>query len=415
MIRVSLPRKYSNQQWIEDIEYLRDKIKLKHPNPYIRLSREAFHKQFEELIKEVPSLNDETIRLKLTNCVSNIGDMHTAISLKQPSTLFPLILLKFKKDFRVIKSSENLQDILGSKLLKINNRDINEIFESLREIIPAENDSYRDSKALEYLTCPEILDIIGLPSNENTKFEFMAMGGARVTKKIPPVPMNSQNSLKGLIKEYKNLPSPRKGSNNLLPYWSDYIDDLKTLYVKYSACFDGAFARQWGFPYWDEFPPFDRFIEEIINTVNTKEVEKFIFDLRGNIGGNIEFTERIFNSLNNRTAWRDNLDKGNKFFVITDNRIYSCGVATCMYLKSFTNATFVGEATGGNVLIFSVCPNDTFYLPNTKIQAACSSAQTRIYKTNVSGNFQPDIVIERSFEEYLQGRDAFFDYIINKL
>lgn len=415
MIKDSTLKKYSNLQWIEDIEYLRDKIKFKHPNPYIRLSREVFHNQFQALIEEVPSLNDEAIRLKLIKCISNIGDMHTTISLTQSGTLFPLVLSKFGGDFRVIKSSYNLQDILGSRLLKISNRDINEIFGSIREIIPAENDIYRDIKALEYLICPEILNIIGLYSTGNMIFEFITIKGEHVIKEISAIPGDSMSSMKGLINGYKNLPLPHRDLNTFLPYWSSFLDDLKILYVKYSACFDGTFARQWGFPHWDEFPPFDDFIEEIIHTINTKEVRKFALDLRGNIGGNIQFTERIFDSLNYKTAWKNNLDIQNKFYIITDNRIYSCGVATCMYLKSFTNGTFVGEATGGNVLIFSVTPNDTFYLPNTKIQAACSSSLTKLYKTDITGNFLPDIEIERSFDDYLDGKDAFFDYIVNRL
>lgn len=408
-------KEYSYKQWREDIEYLRDKIKLKHPDPYIKLSREAFHDQFQTLIEEVPSLSDENIRLKLIKCISNIGDMHTTILMKQSGPLFPLILNKFGKDFRIIKSSEELQDILGSRMLKINDRDINEIFEDIRELIPAENDIYRDSKALECLICPEILNITGLHSMWNMIFEFMTIEDKYIIKELSPMTNNSLKCLKGLIRGYKNLPSPPEGGSRFLPYWSSYLNDIKVLYVKYSACFDGPFAREWGFPNWNEFLPFDDFIEGIVHSINTKRADKFVLDLRGNVGGNIEFTERLFNSLNNRTDWKKYLDSRDRFFIITDNRIYSCGVATCIYLKSYTNGTFVGEATGGNVRIFSVTPNDTFYLPNTKIQAACSSAETRLCKTNITGNFHPDIEIERSFDDYLNGKDGFFDYVISKL
>lgn len=406
-------KEYSSQQWREDIEYLRDKIKLKHPDPYFKLGREEFHGQFQALLEEVPALSDEKIRLKLINCVSNIGDMHTTILLKQSGLLLPFIIGKFGRDFRIIKSSEELQDLLGSRLLQINGRDINEVFETIRSLIPDENDIYRDSKALEFLICPEILNLVGLPSMENMIFEFMTIGNKYITKKISPLPGNSLKSMKTLINGYKNLPSPPEGASRFLPYWSSYLEDIKVLYIKYSACFDGLFAREWGFPNWNEFLPFDDFIEDIISRINTKEVDKLVLDLRGNVGGNMDFTERLFISLNNRTNWKRSLDSSNRFFIITDNRIYSCGVATCIYLKSYTKGTFVGEATGGNVRIFSITPKDTFYLRNTRLQAACSSAETRLCQTSIIGNFHPDIEIQSSFEDYLNGTDRFFDYIIN--
>ena len=52
-----------DQEWVTDIHYFQQKIAEKHIDPFFRLPQEEFDRQIEELVAQVPELDDIEIIL----------------------------------------------------------------------------------------------------------------------------------------------------------------------------------------------------------------------------------------------------------------------------------------------------------------------------------------------------------------
>jgi len=67
----------SKTKWMEDIDYLQTTLAKKHKNVYHTLTKEEYNEKFNKLREELPSLNDNEIKIKLSQIVASVGDAHT--------------------------------------------------------------------------------------------------------------------------------------------------------------------------------------------------------------------------------------------------------------------------------------------------------------------------------------------------
>lgn len=404
-------KEISAEEWIEDIKFLKNKIINKHPNPYIRLSEKEFNNKIEDLIEKVPKLESKEIEFRVRELVAEIGDMHTTTVFINEDSKFPFTLKKFNNDFRIIAAGEKYSNILGFKLETINNIQVQEILEEIKRIIPNENCIYRESKALEYLSYPEILQIIGIKDvYKGISLCLIDFNGEEVESYME-FSMEIDN-MKELTENSNNLPKRKMINKNFeLPYWFQYIEERNILYIKYNMCMDNRFAETWNMPYFREYPDFYDFIEELYNVIEVENVQKVIFDMRNNIGGNPKYSKYIFLKLCESSKWTSCLNKKDNFFILINSGVVSGGVETCEYLKLNTKATFVGEPTGGNVSSFAVGIKDDFRLPNSQIYVVCASKRGNNSLLDFEFNFIPDVKIDTTFEDYLNRNDPVFNYV----
>lgn len=178
-------------------------------------------------------------------------------------------------------------------------------------------------------------------------------------------------------------------------YWYKYLENNKTLYLKYNQCVES-----------NKDGKISDFNNEILDFINNNSVDKFVIDMRDNGGGGQDQLDIIIQGIKNKE-----INNKNKFFVIVGRNTFSAAIGDVVKWRKETNATFIGQETSGKLNHYGSW--DTFALPNSKLTVQYST----MYVNNgddESDSFIPDKTIEISIDDYVNKKDPVLDYIIEK-
>lgn len=168
-------------------------IKKSHPNPFIYISEKEWDTNVETIKKNIWKLSDLQVSMELSHLVSSIRDMHTYINplyvvnpvgeelSRSNLKVFPIIYEWFEDDLRVISCDSKYKDILGAKLLSINNISANDIVNGVSKMYPFENNQDTKYQSKEYIALYEVLNFLGIVDNEVSKFTFEKDNGEKVS------------------------------------------------------------------------------------------------------------------------------------------------------------------------------------------------------------------------------------------
>ena len=151
---------------------------------------------------------------------------------------------------------------------------------------------------------------------------------------------------------------------------------------------------------------FRKFTKDVFDIIDSKKVKTLVIDLRDNGGGN----SMIFNPFLKAVRKRDSINKKENLFVIVGRRTFSSAMLNAMDLKKDTNATLIGESTGGKPNHFGEVK--ILHLSNTDVDVYYSS---NYFKTTDedTDSLYPDINISLKASSYFNGNDDFLDYILD--
>ena len=388
------------EKWQEDLDYLAKELPKRHKNLYHQVSAEKFQRAIENLKQNVPTLSNHEIAVEFARIVAMIGDGHTELSLIQSATQFeriPLYFYYFGDSLYIIAATEIYKSTIGSRVLKIGKSSVEESFEAVKALISHDNDMEYRHSGPRYLAVPKILHALKLTENmEYENFVVEATSGEIDTIRVKAFESGQtqdwQTAL-ALSGNKKPLFLQNQGNN----YWFTFLDDTKTLYLNYNRC-----QNQNGKPSIKEFA------KEVFNFVDNNTIDRFIFDLRDNSGGNMKLNRPLIEGIIER--YSINL-KGN-LFVITGRRTFSAGTKAAIELKKNTEAIFVGEPSRGK-------PNgygeiEKFRLPNSNIVVEYSvEFYTMIPELGDANYLAVDIPVENSYKDYAEGRDKVFEKILS--
>ena len=387
-----------NSKWTKDIEYLAKILPEKHINLFSQITKNEFNSEVNNLKKEVPNMNDDEVKIGIHKIVASTGDAHTQCTFNSTKKIYPMALYWFKDGIYVKNTIDKYKNIQYCKLVKVNGKDIKEVDDSIEKIIPHENNSQVKNILPQYLNIPEILHGLKIVSNEdkvNFTFEDKEKHLYDVQMDSIILDENSKKLLKkSLVDKSDDSTKPLYRRNSDMDYWYKYLEDEKVLYFKYNNCME------------DKKKPFNSFSKEMLNIMNKHTVNKLVIDLRNNGGGNSSILEPFINKIKEK-----NINNKTKLFVIVGRETFSSAVLNSIYLKNETNATFVGEETGGKPNCFGEVRS--FKLPNSRMDVYYSTKEFKESKVDTP-SFVPDKIIELSIDDYAAKKDPVLDFILNK-
>lgn len=392
--------------WIEDIDYLQENLPKKHKNMYHSIKKEDFDKEIMSLKDEVPSLKDYEIKTRLAQIVASVGDAHTALNLSSNNNLsYPVILYWFDKDLRIVSTNKDKKDILGKKLVKINNIPIDEIVKKIDTMISHENNQWVKVMDVNYVTNPDVLKSLGITSKDTIQLSLEDDNNKITQVDLNPGTLNPDNAIR-IIDEMQTKPIRLQFNNNFAEtlYCYKYIPEDKTLYFQYNQCIDYDVAKSYGFKNYEAYPKFDKFSEGLLKAIANNNVNKLVVDLRNNTGGD----SRLMTSLVSKISQIDKLKDKGKVFVIVGRETFSSGVFAAIDFATQTNSIFYGEPTGGNVNGYGNVGALT--LPNSKLQISYSMNFFEL-SDRFKDSFIPDKIVEESFDNYKKGIDDVYEAI----
>jgi len=376
-------------QWQEDVKYFEEQLVKKHKNVFHHVSKEEFEKDMELLHKDVPSLKDNQIIVRLMQVTAKVGDGHTGVHLPNTFKRYPVRLFWFEDGPYVTATTEEYKQVLGAKLSKIGNHSLDEINKKLYSIISQdENKWYYMSAAVAFLNIPEIVVALGMaPDNDRASFTFLDSNKKEIT--IELIPMTDDPKRKWWSVD-KLLPLHRQNLFN--PFSYTYIPDINAVYLNFKRYDDDLFYN----------------CNNLFKYIDEKKATRLIVDLRYNVGGG-DFTKwQPF--LISRIKEKTSLNQKGNLFVITGRLTLSTAMVNSIDFKKQTNAIIVGEPPGEKPNSYS--ENDQMKLPNSGLVVSYSTRYYKFLDEDVPA-FEPDIRIDPNWKDFKAGRDPALEWIIS--
>jgi len=378
----------TSSNWQEDVRYFGEQLVKKHKNAFHNVSKEEFEKDVETLYKDVPSLQDYEVIVRLMQITAKVGDGHTAVHLPKSFKRYPVIFNWFGDDLYVIATSPAYRNALGTRLSKIDDFTVEEINKKLASVISQdENKWYTMSTAPAFLMIPEILVTLGIVKDyDHASFVFLDSTNREIQLDLIPRVASPNNPW---VPAGKIQPLFRQNMND--PFWFTYLEDINAVYVNFK-----------------KYDNLNRDADKLFDFIEQKKATRLIVDLRFNGGGDFKKGRRLLIS---KIKENKQINQQGNLFVITGRRTFSAAMVNSIDFKKETNAIIVGEPPGEKPNSYS--ENDEMKLPNSKLVISYSTRYYKFLDEDVEA-FQPDVRIDPNWNDYIQGRDAMMDWIISR-
>ncbi len=378
----------SKEKWREDLRFIAEEIPKRHKNAFHFVSREKFEKAVADLDKQIPVLNDTQIVFGFAKLFAMIGDGHTSLHWNWAYGEVPLRLFWFGKELRVVKTDVRFPRTNGAKIVKIGGIPVEEIYKRSQEYISQdETPQFILEATAAMLAYPSFLSQIGAAkSNDKAFYEFIEAKGKRFSLELAAV---LQDKIEWIY-PYKIAPLWLSNEDKPLAY--KYLSDSKLVYVQFQS-----YPRRKGFK---------KFSDDLFAFLDKTEINKLVFDLRLNGGG--DFTRGSDFFIKQLKERKKMTEKG-KFFVIAGRRTFSAGMSNAADFRNELGAIIVGEPTGQKPNGYS--ENRNFRLPNSHFDAAVSTEIYKFAETDTPGLI-PDKLIEPEWNLMQAGRDSAMEWIL---
>lgn len=381
-----------NSKWKKDLNYLQEALPKKHPNLFFKVSEEQFYKEIDDLKNSVDNLNDDEIVDGILKITASVGDGHTKIK-RDFSKKYPMEFYYFKDGIYLIDTIDKYKKVLYSKLIKVNGQDIESIEDKIAPLIAKENEQTIKIALPNYLSIPEILHGVKIVDNIDDEVTFTFENRAGKTVDLNVSSLESKEDIDFIINGGYDESYPLYMQNPTYNYWYKYLENDKTLYLKYNECLENNKSGK-----------INDFNKEVLDFINNNRVDKFIIDMRDNGGGGQDRLDTIIQGIKN-----NEINNKNKFFVIVGRNTFSAAIGDVVKWRSETNATFIGQPTSGKLNHYGQW--DTFTLPNSKLTVQYSTKYVNNGEDE-SESFIPNKTIEISIDDFVNKKDPVLDYII---
>lgn len=391
-----IPAETRDGRWEQDVRYLAEQLPYLHANAYHITSEEAFQARAENIIRQIPTLNDEQIMVRLIEMIALIGDGHTtAYPADAPVNYgtIPLEMMWLDGRFLVTGADTPYEAAIGTELIQVGDQPVQAVYDALVPLISADNQMDLISSLPFMLRMPAILYGSNLiPTKDQVTLTFRSASGEDFSLDVTPAPINRQTFV--TLYNQLGLQPPPTAVDRSLYYWYRHLPDQKAIYVQYNVC--------------DEMDskPMRAFVDEVFAIVSRENVERFILDVRYNGGGN----QAVLNPMIEALKAHPTLNVDGKLFVFIGRGTFSSALQNAITLDTETAAILVGEPTGGK-------PNHygevrSFNLPNSGLRVQYATRFWRNYPDGDPLSLEPEIAAPPTIESVLSGRDPAFEAVM---
>lgn len=390
--------------WGADIDFLANELPRRHYDFFTIKDKKEFLAELEKIKLSSTELKDFEVAIKLQQLIASFGDSHTSISYKQlveENQILPLHLYWFSDGLYVLHTTQENIEILGHQILSLNGVPLKTITDSLNTLVVNDNQSIVRNTIPKLFPLVQILKYFGfIKKDEEIKLEVKDLNGIIKTHIIKPAEMSRQN------RKTFNTDSLALCFRNERAFFIDYYQATdKIYYLQYNRCWSQELELQNGnAKNAKKMPSFRKFEEKIFQTLKTNSIDKLVFDIRFNSGGNSTqgtlFAEKLAKYLEKNPKI--------KIYVILGRNTFSSAILNAMDFKRLTNAVFVGEETAGKPNHFGEVKN--FQLPNSGLKVDYSTKYFKLTNEKVN-TINPDVKLEPSFSDFVKGIDPTYEWI----
>ena len=398
LLHLGFPPNPTKTEWKEDLNFLVNQMEITHPDLYSLVNEDYFKNEVRLFEENIDEYDANKIKAEFARILALPNDAHSYPNVQSLTLgwhIYPINIYYFDDGIYITDAGRGLQHLIGSKVLKINGKNVNDIYNKLKKNISAENEFHTKNRVgiiliSEWLQAEKIVE-----SDKVAQFTLENSIGEKYTFESKPVHY-IPNLYWSVMRKVDNDFSPAISNDRKSNYWFEYREKNKTLYLQYNRCI----------PMNDE--PMEGFIKKLESAVNQFDFERFVIDVRNNDGGNavevIPLAEFISSN--------EKINQPGKLFVIIGRKTFSAAVIFSSMLQQQTEAIFVGEPTAQGPNFYS-SPRK-INLPNSKIQVVISTGLTQSSILEDTRKWiTPDIYAGYLHNDFLLGKDPAMDSVLN--
>jgi hypothetical protein len=392
--------------WKQDISYLRIELPLKHPNLFFKTEKEKFIFKLDSISELINEKTDIELSIALQEVIAIMGDDHTGINNRKTKLegVLPLYLYWYTEGIFVLKTFEQYNELLGCKIVSINKTPINQVIKKLSDLTAKTNEAIIKKIIPNVIPYVAYLKYYKITTTDKISITYIDQKGSEKDITIQPT-VDKDFWRKMISYNFEKLPLCEINTRKY--FWYNYNEDNKILYTQYNRCLGKEVEAKYGSKKKAEkLPSFEKYVKNLITILKTKEVDKFVFDMRYNSGG----SSPQGTSLVKQIAQINSINKKGKLFVVTGRRTFSSAVLNSIDFQNYTNAIFIGEPTSGKPNHYGEVKK--FLLPNSGLTINYSSKYFTYAKEDTN-SFYPEYEIKASFEDLKNGIDPVMEWIIN--
>ena len=395
------------KQWQEDLRYLQKHVHAEYPFLFKKVTAEKFDAEADKLYNAIPTMKEHEIRVGFSRMVSLFGYGHTQIPFSSVAKngILPINLYHFNDGIYIEGVHKDHKAALGAKVLKIGDTPIDKALALVKPVVPVENDFYYKAYGIRFLGTPEVLHAQGVISELTDSVRFtLEKNGKTFEYAFPTIAYKDKPKHFNFTLPTDNWITARQTDKTPLYlkhhadlwYYFDYMEDSKTLYVKQSSVFN------------HEKESLADFYKRLFEFIDANPIDKLIYDVRLNGGGNNYNNLALIKGL----MARPKVNTRGKFFYIIGRDTFSACQNLTNEITRYTEAILVGEPTAENVNFYG----DTrpVKLKNSELTAYLSYAwwQDRAAWEN-SDSSLPNIAADMSFSQYVNNEDPALESIMS--
>jgi len=381
---------------VEDLYTLYTELPKRHKDFFHAGDMANFHDEYEKALVDIDSLTDIDFYFTLRRLVAYSKDSHTSVGFTQELATqlhgIPAQVQYLDGAWRMSVVEADRKELLGAEVLAIQGRPIEQIISAATPLFSHDNETWLQKAIGQQLNLTELYVYLGLSETSTDPVSLtLAVPGSvmETTITLEPVTVGAFRELE-LATIYDKLP-PTGMSNQ--PYRFMELDGGQTVFVQYNVCANY------------EAYPLKTFIGEVLGTIDERDPEHIIIDLRYNGGGDSSLFEPMVDALSARQK-----AKGFQLDVLIGEGTFSSALMNAMHFKQRTDARLVGSPSGGSVNHYGEIKS--FTLPHSGIPVTYSTKFFTMDADHAGGSLQPDLFVQPKVTDMLAGIDTTVEAIL---
>ena len=378
-----------DDDWSTKILNVEQTIRDTHPSPFNFVSSTDFSNQMTSLANRADSMAESDIALDLAKVLASVKDAHTSVNLINyfSAQRMPLEFRWINDALVVNKVDESISQLLGKRLVSINQISVGQLSELAAPYISTENEFWQRYILTEYLRILPFVNTLTESANEELTLEFASDNFQTETI------MLSASTLSNPVTYAESQAHQLLSESDSQNIFHRVVSENNMVYMRVQGSVNASDQSH-------ADAQFDAVIEEISGQGHNK----LIVDFRDFVGGNSQILRPGISRL-------ATLQQSNQMQIIllTGNKTFSSALINLYDFINQLDTTTVGVETGGKPAHYGDIFQST--IPGTSLGYFVSKQYFELDNESLS-TYTPVHIVRAIYEDYLAGIDTQLVYAL---